>query len=353
MTTYLNKTMTMDLYNKYENITSYNNYKEFYDNKVIQELGEKDHWTISEGKKPINFKAFLKDPSQKLQGLGHKKTLKQAAKTECVDLKTLGSIMKKGRFTYVLDCLKDNYVVMDIEPTCTKELKEKLLKLPYLYGEVSMSGHGYHLILPLPKDVIKKYPNAKKKNCLKGEKNMYEILMYHTVTFTGKTINPVENFDPKNKEFEKLFESLAKDAKNTIAKPIDIEKNKPKIIDEKKIIYYMKTHYSYNKTLEDFDDDISDFDFGIIGHSLHLLKQALRHPTIKKNKHKYTDNESIWLLFNFVSDIIEYRDKHNRQIKGMPYLLYQSKRCFERQKQELNDKYERTQKDNEEIRRDK
>ena len=65
----------MDLCNKYENIISYNNYKEFYDNKVIQELGEKNHWTISEGKKPINFKAFLKDPNKKLQGLGHKKTL--------------------------------------------------------------------------------------------------------------------------------------------------------------------------------------------------------------------------------------------------------------------------------------
>ena len=41
---------------------------------------------------------------------------------------------------YYLDALIDNWVVLDIEPKFTKETLDKLLTLPYIYGELSLSG---------------------------------------------------------------------------------------------------------------------------------------------------------------------------------------------------------------------
>ena len=44
----------------------------------------------------------------------------------------------------------DGIVILDIEPDCPEDLKNELLLLPWIYGEISMSGKGFHLVFPSP-----------------------------------------------------------------------------------------------------------------------------------------------------------------------------------------------------------
>ena len=48
--------------------------------------------------------------------------------------------------TYWLDSAIDQVFAVDIEPTCPDDIKQKFLQTNFIYGEVSMSGKGYHLM---------------------------------------------------------------------------------------------------------------------------------------------------------------------------------------------------------------
>ena len=127
-----------------------------------------------------------------------------------VDLYELNTILPNAaNYAFYLEADEDNFVVLDIEPSCPDNIKSEFLKMNPLYMETSMSGKGIHMIFEYPKHIMEKYPNAFNKSVFRGENHEYEILIdHHYVTFTGRQIPFTPNENPAS--FEDLFEKLAK-----------------------------------------------------------------------------------------------------------------------------------------------
>lgn len=95
---------------------------------------------------------------------------------------------------YYLDWFQTRVVVLDIEKDCPPELTDQLIAsfilpglngrpAPALYHEVSMSGRGYHIVLPAPTN-INQYRIAASKPKIQHPQKWYEILFCHWITFT-------------------------------------------------------------------------------------------------------------------------------------------------------------------------
>ncbi|OUS97367.1 hypothetical protein CA951_03205 [Rhodococcus sp. NCIMB 12038] len=98
-----------------------------------------------------------------------------------------------------LDWRSSGLMVLDIEPHCPPEVTDQLLRLATgntasprpraVYSELSSSGHGYHLLLPLPENLAY-FPRASNATKLQHPKLWYEVLLYHWITFSRNQIPP-------------------------------------------------------------------------------------------------------------------------------------------------------------------
>lgn len=291
---------------------SYLDFPEFYSNPWIQSIADYHKWTVSDSNKmPIDMFCFeyqhricgaLFTDENSLTSLSHLCELIPNAKNN----------------TYYLDALTDKIVVLDIEPTCPDDIKQQLLNMPYVYGETSMSGKGYHLIFPLPK-CIDDYPIAKTKVVMKEEHGYYEILLNHYVTFT-------RNMLPESigtEDFIQLFKQLATQQKESHRNEVDIQDIQPDDIPNQEKILELLYNQTYKKTPEDFHNDMSKYEYGYIGF-LHYKLQCILNVSFIKDSHNYTDNEKAWLLYTIAIDKIPYRAKHDETRDGLPWLLYLS-----------------------------
>lgn len=292
---------------------TYLDFPDFYNHPFIKSIADNEKWTVSDNKKkPIDMYSFI-----------YKKTIKGALYTDdksLVSLKTLCQVLPNAtNNAYYMDALIDNFVVLDIEKQCPPEIKEKLLKTPYIYGEYSLSGKGYHLIFPIPK-CFTKYPIAQKKIVMKESHGYYEILLQHYVTFTRNMLPPSVGTE----NFEELFEQMASEQKETHRTNIDVDELRPDKIPFEDDILYVLNHQDYKKKLNDFSNDISKYEYGFIGFLHYKLKRLLSVPKYKK-EHEYTPNEKAWLLYQIAKDKIPYRPKHDESRDGLPWLLYLSR----------------------------
>lgn len=297
------------------NIT-YKDFPEFYSNPIIQSIAPNKRWSISTNKKvPIDVQILKSE--QRIAGA------QNLDERSLVSLDTLCEwIPNAANNAYYLDALIDRILVVDIEPKCPDDLKEKLLQLPYAYGEISMSGKGYHLVFPLPK-CFNDFPVAQQKIVMKEEHGYYEILLNHWVTFTRNTIKSATNTQ-KQEDFEEFFKELACTQKETHKTAIDINDLEPNEFPYKDKILSLLMTQSYHKTLSDFYDDNSRFEYGFIGFLYYKLQQILSVSHIKK-AHEYTDNEKAWLLYLVAKERLPYRSKHDEFRDGLPWLLYQAR----------------------------
>jgi hypothetical protein len=155
-------------------------YRDFYENPAIVELGRDRAWTISDASKmPVSQRALLGE------GL-----LRGASSYVPEDMLTLDDLVSTwpdatNNALFLRD--RGRYAILDIEPTATEACRRIMLSTPWLYGEVSMSGKGLHLIVPYPEDLLIRYPNARKSTS-KHESGTYELHLQHWVTFTRRTI---------------------------------------------------------------------------------------------------------------------------------------------------------------------
>lgn len=294
-----------------EPFNPYEAFKDFYENPVIKSIKTNKKWSVSDkDKMPIDICALMYQ--NQLKGA------KYTDETCLVDLDTLCNVLPTAtNNAYFLDALIDGFVVLDIEPKCPDDIKNKLLNLDYLYGEVSMSGKGLHLIFPLP-DCISEYPIAQKKLVLKEKHGYYEILLNHWVTFTRKAFAPSLGSD----DFVPIFRELAKEQKEIAeAKEVEISELEPSDIPFKDDIISLLVKQKYKKSLEDFNDDVSTYEFAYVGFLHYKLKQILNVSRIKK-AHSYTDNEKAWLLYETASQVIPHRAKHDEKRNKLPWLLF-------------------------------
>lgn len=287
-------------------------FEDFYNHPFIKSIADKERWTVvDKNKRPIDMYGLIY--MHKIFGAAF------CDEKSLVSLKTLCETLPNAtNNTFYMDALTDGFVVLDIEPKCPQNIKNKLLQLPYIYGELSLSGKGYHLIFPLP-DCIENYPIAKKKVTMKEEHGYYEILLNHYVTFT-------RNIIPKSKgasDFEKIFKELASQQKEHTKNNIEIEEEEPDDIPLKDTILTIMYNQAYRKQPKDFDFDMSKYEYGYISFLYEKLLCVLALSNIK-SVHEYSDTEKAWLLYNAAKEMLPYREKHDEMRTGLPWLMYLS-----------------------------
>lgn len=307
-----------------EKIPTWRDFPDFYENTFIKNIANSEKWTVSDkDKRPIDMYALIH--KNKVWGMAFDRGY-----NPLVDLKTLcETIPSATNNAYYLDALVDKYVILDIEPKCPDKIKQRLLELPYIYGEVSMSGKGIHLVFELPEKILDRYPDAKMKLALKEDHGYYEILLNHMVTFTRKMIQPspcTENIST----FENVFELLAMKAKPSTSTINSLEITE---IDTDNIPHFNTLvsplkFQNYNKSPDDFHNDMSKYEFGAAGFYYHALEKLLDNNKYKG--HEYTDEEKAIILYSVIKEKIPFREKHEQVRNNMPWLLYIATRLIEK-----------------------
>ena len=265
--------------------TTWRDFPDFYNNEFIKTIAQNEKWTVSDKDKcPIDMHAFIHE--QKIWGMSLTRGY-----NPFVDLDTLNEVLPNAsNNAYYLDAITDKFVILDIEPKCPDIIKQSMIKLPYVYGEVSMSGKGYHLAFPLP-ELINNYPNAINKLALKHDLGYFEVLMNHMVTFTRNVLPPAEP-EYTIEDFEHVFELLAEQAKETKTSNGTIESieniNTDNIPNFDTIINSL-ANQTYGRTAIDFGDDLSRYEFGMCGFYASILKRIM--PNHEYKGHKYTDEQ--------------------------------------------------------------
>lgn len=302
------------------------NFPLFYNNDFIKSIAQNEKWTISdENKIPIDIKKLITE--RRLVGATEMNNTSLASLSE-----VCSAVPNASNHAYYLDALSDKYVVLDIEPGCPENIKTKLLNMPYVYGEISMSGKGIHLAFPLP-DCIYEYPNAMKKIVFKEETGSYEILLCHYVTFTRKMIIP-SNCPMDDQSFVSLFREMASTQKEVIRRDVDITRFDELDIPQKNYIIELLSNQQYRKQPKDFYDvkeskcDMSKYEFGYAAFLLYKLNKLLEVTVIKNafNEKNYDvdmlDNIKAYVLWHVTANNLEHRAKHDEIRDGLPWLLF-------------------------------
>lgn len=289
--------------------------QDFIDNSVIRYLAPKPYWTVNiDGKKPLDIVEYDRT-----------KTIKGAKSEQC--LTTLSELLRivdavPRQFVYSLNAERDRIVVLDIEKTCPDDIKETLLKLPFIYGDISMSGKGIHLVFPCPAlDEV-----TINKVAMKEEHGYYEILIHHYVSFTHFTIFPQYTTENAPIQFQEIWDELRCSQKNIVKKEYDqdiddVDLNYPQYEALKKaIIRHFNT--CFRKKPIDYHNDMSRYEFAVIGFvRCSLLRMMDTHVFSKYGK--LNEMQQIATVYHIVTEILPHREKHEETRDGKPMLLYQ------------------------------
>lgn len=294
--------------------------QDFIDNQVIRQLALKPYWTVNiDGKKPLDIAAY--DTMKIIRGAQNESCL--------TDLSNLFRIVNAipQQFVYSLNAVRDGFVVLDIEKTCPDDIKDKLLDLPFLYGDISMSGKGCHLIFPCPPlDEI-----TVNKVAMKEEHGYYEILIHHFVTFTNFTMLP--RYEAKNApiQFQEIWDELKATQRLATKNAIDIDIDNVDLdfpqypILKDAIIRNFKQRF--RKRPEDYGGDMSRYEFAVIG-SIRVSTNLILDVPIFARKIQLNDQQKIMLVYKIATEMLPPREKHNETRDGKPMLLYQTYNSF-------------------------
>lgn len=312
-------------------------YAKFRQNPFVNSIATTKKWTVSTNTKmPIDMFIFK-----------YRQQIKGALFTDDTSLTTLDEVNElipnAANYAFYLDAITDKFVVLDIEPTCPDEIKAKLQAMPCLYCETSMSGKGIHMVFRLPEDILMKYPEAQNKIVFKEEHKYYEILLNHYVTFTANQLPFSHENNPE--PFRKLFEEMARTQKETVKTEIDISAitEKPGGPYTDLILETLMSHRKeYKKTLSDFYDDNSKYEFAYIAFLYNRLQKMTEIPNIKA-RYAYTDSEKAWFLYTVATEYLPYRAKHDESRNNLPWLLYLSGEVIAHNKNQKKNKKEKKQ----------
>ena len=296
-------------------------YSTFYNNNFIKFIAENPKWSISDkDKKPVSIPGLKEKLAGVLQG-----PIPGASQYNAGDMTTLDNLLNilpnASNHAYQLDCKIDHWICLDIEASCPPKLKKRFLSLPYLYGEHSLSGKGIHLYMPLPSnwDKYKAYHNMPK---LQEKHKWFEFLLAHWVTFTRNALDKPTSKGDGTLDSATVFAYLTKQVRP--AKHIDVNTitKKPDIPNEKLIQLYL-SDYHYQKSLGDFYDDESRWEFA---NAIFLVRSVydILASRMEFRKTKYTDEQVAYIVYEELKKRLPFREKHDTIRQGMPWLLYTS-----------------------------
>lgn len=291
----------------------------FYTNPAVQVLAERSRWTVSDkDKTPIN--------TRELMSTGRLWGAHEISDSCLVTLPELKEFLPNAtNNAFYLQAQTDGLLVLDIEKACPPEVAAELLGMSEtLYSELSMSGKGYHLLLPLPPNFWD-FPLATGKKVLREEHGWYEILLDHWVTFTRNEVpyerylGPDEDSLPDTPVWAELYASLAELAVESASVDFDIAAEKPEIPREEQILELM-TRQPHKRDLEKFHGDYSRWEFSILG-VLYNRMAAILVAFKDVENHPYDEGDQAWLLYQAAEKIIPHRDKHDEYRNDMPLLM--------------------------------
>lgn len=295
------------------------NYPDFYYNQAIHHLSQYPLWTVSDNnKRPMDMVAYA--TSGKLIGATSRDAQCLITLPQLIDL-----LPNHANCAFYVNTTITPYWVLDIEKTCPPEIRDKLLSIPALFRETSMSGKGYHLLLPAPAN-LHLYPTAARKSVLRHPRGYYEVLQAHFVTFTRNVIP--EPTGPALTTWEDIYADLATHAQATTIHTGATSATRPEI-DEglQETIFERFQLYPYKKTLaRDFENDNSRFEFGFLAYHAHQLLSMQAHPVSSHpaNPQALIDlstDAAAWLLYEHITSTIAPRPKHEQYRNGLPLLL--------------------------------
>lgn len=347
----------------------------FFNNPDIQLLGQQKRWTVSvdlpdNENIPERLRGGTKVPLN-IQAL-RRNRIHGAYRDEESCLATLDESMQilpqAGNNAFFIKSTEDGLMILDIEKTCPADIAQSFIDtLPWTYAEYSLSGKGYHLLLPLP-DNYYDFPHAMGNVALKDDNGHYEILMHHFVTFSR---NPIDNPTPpkasneRNANWSALYEQLASKVKRRLdVSEIAIEiEDLTEGFEHRSTLINLVHDEPYRKTPYEFDNDMSKFEWGLLNHIYFVISRYIseynsqslyskpRYDSDGQLVRKYepielTDQQMIAICYASVHEYMEvndmHREKHTTTRNGLPFLLDQSKRMIEARKvQEKNEREER------------
>ena len=297
-------------------MSSNERYASFISNPSIAAIAEKQKWTVSTSDKmPIDMHV-LKCRNQ-ITGAAYKNELSLTTLPRVNDL-----IPDALNYTFYLDAYQDNIVVLDIEPTCPEDIRRELTAMPCLYCETSMSGKGVHMVFPFSADCLNDLPQAQQKVAFKHPKKYYEILLNHYVAFTA---NQLSHQKGSFEKFKTLFLQMAKEQKQIEKINVDVVSMETVNTKYAGYILDMLKKQRYLKTLDDFGEDYSKFEFAYIA----FVNRCLQRILSAQKDHVYTPSEQAWFLYKTAYENLPHREKHEQCRCGMPWLLYLAKTVLE------------------------
>lgn len=313
----------------------------FYRSPAIAELGRQCRWTISgqlgdesSGRKaPIDVRHLVAGCSSSCRHSGPVRGAFALDETCLMTLPELTTALPMAsNVAFFLRAATDGLLVIDVEPSCPRPLAHELAGLPgVLYSETSMSGHGLHLLTPLPGN-FHEHELAASKKVLREEHGWFEVLLEHWVTFTrnpvtGDVFAPVQDappFDPGREPFgslEDLWSRLAASARENAAaeaSSVTTSPEPPRIAYRDEIVERVVANTS-PRDPADFENDLSRWEFSTLGSLFARLRTVLAE--YASWGVAYDHNQVTWLLYLCAVRILPHRAKHDQQRGGRPYLM--------------------------------
>lgn len=337
----------------------------FSSNPLIQKIAGEKNWTVSDiNKKPIHAELFL--------STGELKGAFFSDGNPLVELSRLDADpnLQAVNRAYRLHARDNRVIAIDVEPSAPDAMKEQLLEFPAHYTELSMRG-GVHLLIEIPDDWIPQEAmylfegvSVFKEPVPKGENREahYEVIFNdHYITFTKKmdTLKPpadlyrdlearhrIENF-LRNiallDEDKKAQREAAKQHRIQLQQAL-LEPETKKKIDEFLALSALDVarEEACAKTIEDYGGDSSRYEMAVAStlafHTKKTHTMAKDTQSFRSLALSMKDQDLVHAIYIMMQDIVPYRDKHDEDREGLPWLLYTAKKAYEYVKSQKNQK---------------
>lgn len=352
-------------------VPTQNEFDTFTSIDLINHVAEDYRWTVSDHNKvPMDMRAMTLDYTAEPKGAASSNERCLLPRQRVIDF--FSSIdMRPTNLAFKVDLSeRDPFIVLDIESKCPPEQAHHLIEtLPWVYAERSASGKGFHLVLPTPwptphdkgylaqliddtreyeKTAASMWSDLTQRRVIRRQQGDYEALLDHYTTFT---MNCSEFPEPPEPTIERLnaWHDILTDLIENAPEPVitreytnakgevvelDVSFDRPDYVHFDYLIETLMSRYRsnpYAQTPEDFDGDMSRWEFGMISSVMHMARSTMRE-VMRINRPDRLDpideNTFIWVVYTVISKLIPLREKHYGYREKLPYLLYRTKAAF-------------------------
>lgn len=341
-------------------------FEEFYSNPSMIELGKQRLWTISDSdKRPIDVANTLEKISA-----APRSTCSRCGWTDCsrvhgaqlteadTQLLTLDELTKElptaANTAIHIDTMTMAVMVLDIEPNCPPAIADALLRLvtgstaeptTALYHELSGSGQGYHILMPIP-HIAASMPGVLSRTKIQHPKRYYEILFRHWITFSRNPIpserlaaaqsNPDGDLITWDEVFSTLYRQLPAapaglDSEIDILEAIAATRADLTELESSVLASTIAAHrqHWYRDLDTEFHGDTSRWEYAQAIKLAHLVARFYDEASMLEmlcagqfgQPAPIESDRRVALVHLALLEVLPYRNKHDEFRSGMPYLL--------------------------------